>query len=57
MDYYTTEQAAKELGLERITVQKLAKTIGAQKFGRDYLLSQEDVDNLRRRPDGRKRTR
>lgn len=57
MEYYTTDQAAKELGLERITVQKLAKLIGAQKFGRDYLLSQEDVDNLRRRPDGRKRPR
>lgn len=58
---YTTAQAAKILGLEHDTVTQYAKkgTIRAEKPGRDYIISQEALDQFvqNRRKSGRPKSR
>jgi len=52
----TTGEAAQVLKVDRRTVWLWCKRFGFQKKGRDYMLTQEQVEQIRNRP-GKRRTR
>lgn len=54
MDYLTTEDAAKKLGVSRQRVLALIQTdrLPATKVGRDWLILPSDLENFEKRPQG-----
>jgi len=46
-DVITTTEAAQQLGLARRTVQKWCAVLGYRKQGRDYLLTEEELVQIR----------
>jgi excisionase family DNA binding protein len=52
---FTTNQAATELGVTPVRVRALIRDgrLLAEKFGRDYLIKEVDLDSVRHRKPGR----
>lgn len=50
MDFYTTKEAGRRLGLYFRTVSFYCRTMGiGKKVGRDYILTEEDIVKLSKR--------
>lgn len=45
----TTAQVAKELNLSRRRILQAAQSMGLEKLGRDYLLTEADIAQIRKR--------
>lgn len=48
-DHYTTQAAAERLGLSRRTVQWWARKLGWERDGRDYWITEAQLQELERR--------
>lgn len=46
---YSTSQAAAELGISRQQALKIARRLGVERVGRDYVWTAEDVERARKR--------
>jgi hypothetical protein len=47
MPEYTTTQAAELLNTNRRNVQNYAKRHGLKKFGREYIITQKDIEGMK----------
>lgn len=52
---YSTKEVAEKLGYAQITLQKWCFYHGIRKFGRDYLMSDADVEAFKNREGARER--
>lgn len=47
MTLYTTQEAAAELGLAPVTIERWCRRFGFETFGRDYVLTADQVEQIR----------
>jgi excisionase family DNA binding protein len=52
MDYFTTKEASKRLGVSRLRIHVLIHSgrLPAHRFGREWLIKPDDLVNYQRRP-------